>query len=164
VCVCVCVYVQKPKRKRDEKTRRELIKAKKRKNAQRREREEERGTLRAIRRALTRTLDVRHTDRARIVNPRFEAQSAHAARGCSRAKNRAGEGGRMCTRALIWIRLVGGQPTDCTFFEIQKSYEISRAPGETFNAPRSGIAGPRYLPLPSCAGCTPACTRARRYA
>lgn len=31
----------------------------------------------------------------------------------------------------------------CTFFETQESYEISRAPGETFNAPRSGVVGPR---------------------
>lgn len=27
----------------------------------------------------------------------------------------------------------------CTFFETQKSYEISRTPGETFNAPWSGV-------------------------
>lgn len=54
-------------------------------------------------------------------------------RACTHVKKRIA-----CTRGFAWIRMesAGAGRADCTFFETQKSYEISRALGETFNAPR----------------------------
>lgn len=49
------------------------------------------------------------------------------------------------------------------FRNTEKSYEISRAASETFNAPRFGVAGSRSTSPPPYIGYTPACTRTRRY-